>query len=214
MIGVGSTTTALNLAHSMKTSSSSVCLIDLDYKYRSVALMTNKSHIDYIDDIDGHYEPIHDAIDYLFVNPTDASVYSEILEEMQNRYDYVITDLPAYIEDVTDILRLQDRIMVVTSLDMPALETTNNYIARLATITDVPHVSIVVNKSLKNVDMPVNKIKKTIDGSTRLASDFRFDYLPFVDPVLSCSSVNQHHVENMLIDSKYAKMMSTITEDL
>jgi pilus assembly protein CpaE len=139
--GVGTTTTAANLAVALASKANArVALIDLDLQFGDVGALLDLHSANSIAELIGHDELGLELIDETFmkhssglrvlVAPDDLEVVSTIdpdevirlLEQLRPFFDYIVCDLWSSFEDLTvGVLRSADRVLLVTTPELPAL---------------------------------------------------------------------------------------------
>ncbi|MDP9275363.1 MAG: AAA family ATPase [Chloroflexota bacterium] len=139
--GVGTTTTATNLAVALASRANArVALIDLDLQFGDVGAVLDLHSANSIAELIGHGELGLELIDETFmkhtsglrvlVAPDDLEVVSAIdpddvirlLEQLRPFFDYIVCDLWSSFEDLTiGVLRAADRVLLVTTPELPAL---------------------------------------------------------------------------------------------
>jgi pilus assembly protein CpaE len=139
--GVGTTTTAANLAVALASKANArVALIDLDLQFGDVGALLDLHSANSIAELIGHDELGLELIDETFmkhasglrvlVAPDDLEVVSTIdpdevirlLEQLRPFFDYIVCDLWSSFEELTvGVLRAADRVLLVTTPELPAL---------------------------------------------------------------------------------------------
>jgi pilus assembly protein CpaE len=139
--GVGTTTTATNLAVALASRANArVALIDLDLQFGDVGAVLDLHSANSIAELIGHNELASELIDETFVKhmsglrvlvaPDDLEVVSTIdpdevirlLEQLRPFFDYIVCDLWSSFEELTvGVLRAADRVLLVTTPELPAL---------------------------------------------------------------------------------------------
>jgi pilus assembly protein CpaE len=139
--GVGTTTTAVNLAVALASRPNArVALIDLDLQFGDVGAVLDLHSANSISELIGHEELGLELIDETFVRhasglrvlvaPDDLEVVATIdpdlvirlLEQLRPFFDYIVCDLWSSFEDLTiGVLRAADRVLLVTTPELPAL---------------------------------------------------------------------------------------------
>lgn len=141
--GCGKTTLATNLAAALASDGSSkVCLIDSDLQFGDIATalrinptktISNALEMNESIDIEGlvkvllRYEGRFDVL-LAPTNPSDielvtAPFVSRIINTLQRNYDYLVIDTsPTLNEVIIQILQDSDLVLLMTTLDMPAIK--------------------------------------------------------------------------------------------
>jgi pilus assembly protein CpaE len=139
--GVGTTTTATNLAVALASRASArVALIDLDLQFGDVGAVLDLHSANSVAELIGHDQLSAELIEETFVRhasgvrvliaPDDLEFVSTIdpdeivrlLEQLRPSFDYIVCDLWSSLEDLTvGVLRAADRVLLVTTPELPAL---------------------------------------------------------------------------------------------
>src|SRR4030088_675860 len=167
--GVGKSLLAANLSVSMANETKGkVALVDLDLQFGDIGVLLNLDHsqgiTDLIENID-HMDP--DFIREIMVDgpfgikvllppssPELADLVTvdhirRILSEQRKMVDYIIVDSSAHLGDINlDVLDHADRVVVVTSLSIPAIKNTKLALKIFDSLSISPdRVVLLLNKS-------------------------------------------------------------------
>src|SRR5437660_10001534 len=167
--GVGKSLIAANLAVSMANETKAkVALVDLDLQFGDIGVLLNLDHsqgiTDLIENID-HMDP--DFIREIMVDgpygikvlltpisPELADLVTvdhvrRIFSELRKMFDYIIVDSSAHLGEINlEVLDNADRVVVVTSLSIPAIKNTKLALKLFASQSIPPErVVLLLNKS-------------------------------------------------------------------
>jgi pilus assembly protein CpaE len=167
--GVGKSLIAANLAVSMANETKGkVALVDLDLQFGDVGVLLNLDHsqgiTDLIENID-HMDPefIREImVDGPFgikvllapISPELADLVTvdhvrRIFSELRKMFDYIIVDSSAHLGEINlEVLDHADRVVVVTSLSIPAIKNTKLALKIFDSLSISPdRVVLLLNKS-------------------------------------------------------------------
>lgn len=167
--GCGKTTLASNLAAALADKPSTrVCLVDLDLQFGDIATtlriqpsktISNAKEMGDSIDIEGLVKVLlnyEDKFDVLLapLNPSDietlsANFISRILSTLQRNYDFVVIDTaPSLTEVMVQVLQESDLVLLVTTLDMPAIKNLRLAISALDALgLEKRRRRLILNKS-------------------------------------------------------------------
>ncbi len=164
--GVGCTTIATNLAIALARGSTSVAIVDLDLQFGDVGISLNLRNANSIVDLLGHADAIDSVLieevfvkhesgvrvllapeNFAFVEAIDADRVVRTLELLRAHFDYIVCDLWSSLEDLTlATLRAADRIMLVTTPELPALKNLRRAITATTPLLLDERTLIVANR--------------------------------------------------------------------
>ncbi len=167
--GVGKSLVAANLAVSMANETKGkVALVDLDLQFGDIGVLLNLDHsqgiTDLIENID-HMDPefIREImVDGPFgikvllppISPELADLVTvdhvrRIFSELRKMFDYIIVDSSAHLGEINlEVLDHADRVVVVTSLSIPAIKNTKLALKIFDSLSIPPdRVVLLLNKS-------------------------------------------------------------------
>ena len=167
--GVGKSLVAANLAVSMANETKGkVALVDLDLQFGDIGVLLNLDHsqgiTDLIENID-HMDPefIREImVDGPFgikvllppISPELADLVTvdhvrRIFSELRKMFDYIIVDSSAHLGEINlEVLDHADRVVVVTSLSIPAIKNTKLALKIFDSLSIPPErVVLLLNKS-------------------------------------------------------------------
>lgn len=182
--GTGKTTIATNLAISLKTDETRVCLIDGNVQFGDVAVFLNEqaknSVLDLtprVDDLDAdvvnEVAITHNAsnIDFIAAPPrpemaeTVASEqFGKLLDFLRRMYTYVVVDTASYLTDVVQAaLEMSDLIVLVSTQDIPAVKNANAFL-HLADASGLKrqHILFIINSYDKRITITPERIGESL----------------------------------------------------
>ncbi|NDA39989.1 MAG: hypothetical protein EBX88_00930 [Actinobacteria bacterium] len=183
--GCGKTTIASNLAAALsKDNSTSVCLVDMDLQFGDIATalrihptktVTSALEMGESIDIEGlnkvllRYENMFDVL-LAPTNPSDVEMLnpeflSKIVATLQHNYDFVVIDTsPALSEVIVRILRDSDLVLLLTTLDMPAIKNLKLTISALDALgLSKSRRRLILNKSDLKVGLDAKDVEALVD---------------------------------------------------
>ncbi|NCV83866.1 MAG: hypothetical protein EBW41_04120 [Actinobacteria bacterium] len=183
--GCGKTTIASNLAAALsKDDSTSVCLVDMDLQFGDIATalrihptktVTSALEMGESIDIEGlnkvllRYENMFDVL-LAPTNPSDVEMLnpeflSKIVATLQHNYDFVVIDTsPALSEVIVRMLRDSDLVLLLTTLDMPAIKNLKLTISALDALgLSKSRRRLILNKSDLKVGLDAKDVEALVD---------------------------------------------------
>jgi pilus assembly protein CpaE len=182
--GCGKTTIASNLAAALaEKSSSRVCLVDLDLQFGDIATAirihpskTISHALEMADsiDIEGLVKVLlryEDKFDVLLAptNPADiemlsAKFVSQIITTLQRNYDFVVVDTsPTLNEVIVQTLQESDLVLLLTTLDMPAIKNLKLTISALDALgLSSSRRKLILNKSDLKVGLEPKDVEELV----------------------------------------------------
>ncbi|MDN6196347.1 MAG: septum site-determining protein MinD [Tetragenococcus halophilus] len=162
--GVGKTTSTANIGTALALQGKKVCLIDMDIGLRNLDVvlgLENRIIYDVIDVIEGRAK-VHQAIikdkrfdDLLFLLPAaqhaDKNAVSpedmlEIIEELDEFYDYILVDSPAGIErGFENSIAAADAAIIITTPEISAIRDADRIVGILEQ-RDIEEPKLVINR--------------------------------------------------------------------
>jgi pilus assembly protein CpaE len=187
--GVGKTTLAVNLAIAVANAGRRVCLVDLDLAFGDVAItlqmFPSRTIADaaHLRDLDVHtllslLTPLQDNLSALVapVQPDakdaiPAALVGTILRLLKSQFDCVVVDTaPAFDEHVLQAFDESDRILLVTTLDVPTLKNVKMATETLSLLNFGPDKQrLILNRADDKVGLTADKVASTL-GMEILAS--------------------------------------------
>lgn len=168
--GVGASTVAVNLAHQLRqVTRQPVVLLDMDQVFGNTAVMLNfKAHyalsdlisekpqeIDdgLLDKIIVHHETGMDLVvackSVLDENPlVPPDLLDRVMQYLQTKYAYILVDLPTHVVDPYHqyFVERASQVLLVSSLDIPGLYRTRQYLELVKRHLDMDKVKLVLNR--------------------------------------------------------------------
>jgi len=183
--GCGKTTIASNLAAALsKDNSTSVCLVDMDLQFGDIATalrihptktVTSALEMGESVDIEGlnkvllRYENMFDVL-LAPTNPSDVEMLnpeflSKMVATLQHNYDFVVIDTsPALSEVIVRMLRDSDLVLLLTTLDMPAIKNLKLTISALDALgLSKSRRRLILNKSDLKVGLDAKDVEALVD---------------------------------------------------
>jgi pilus assembly protein CpaE len=180
--GVGKTTLAVNLAVAVANAGRRVCLVDLDLAFGDVAItlqtFPSRTIADaaHLQDLDAHtllslLTPLQDNLSALVapVQPDakeviSAAVVGKVLRLLKSQFDCVIVDTaPAFDEHVLQAFDESNRILLVTTLDVPTLKNVKMATETLELLNFGPtKQQLVLNRADDKVGLTADKVEATL----------------------------------------------------
>lgn len=162
--GVGKTTSTANIGTALALNSKKVCLIDMDIGLRNLDVvlgLENRIIYDIVDVVEGRAK-IHQALikdkrfdDLLFLLPAaqHADKYAitpdqveEIVEELDEFYDYILIDSPAGIEQgFENSVVAADQAIIITTPEISAIRDADRIVGILEQ-RDIEPPKLVINR--------------------------------------------------------------------
>lgn len=161
--GVGKSTATINLGYALASSGFKVCLIDADFGLKNLDVMMgleNRVIFDLKDVIDGRCTLsqmlVKDKrIDSLFLLPACKSLSFEnidlkyminVIESLQNQFDYILVDSPAGVEKGFQYAcNLCKEAIIVVNLDVASLRDADRVVGLLMK-NNVTQLHMLINK--------------------------------------------------------------------
>lgn len=183
--GVGKTTVAVNLASYLSATGAHTLLVDLDLMFGDVGISLQLPPTTSIMDLvamTGHLDAQglasvveqHDptGLDVLVAphDPADADrvppeLVSELIRLARTRYDYIVLDMPPSMpEHVLGAFDLSDLLVLVSTLDIPAVKNLRLAINTLDTLGGSQHNRLLI---LNRADLKVGLSAKDVEEAVK-----------------------------------------------
>ncbi|MGE5615233.1 MAG: AAA family ATPase [Bacillota bacterium] len=182
--GVGKTTIASNLAVSMaRTLKKRIVLMDLDLQFGDVAIMLNVSSKNTISDLVKEYGQLDANLveEYLVTHISGVKVlpapvkpeYAEyitgnhvekLINILRESYHYIIVDTSAnFHEAVLTALDMSDRILMVSTLDLPTIKNIKSGLDVMETLRyPAEKIHVVLNKASEQFGIKYKDFENTL----------------------------------------------------
>jgi pilus assembly protein CpaE len=181
--GVGCTTIATNVAVALRSrTKKSVAIVDLDLQFGDVGVALDLRGANSIAELVGHAGAIDRALlDEVLVHhesgvrallapdtldamdQLDGDRIVEAIEELRNHFDYVVCDLWSTLDELTlSTLRLADRIVLVTTPELPSLKNIRRVIAATTPLLLDERTLVVVNRHPGKAGISIEDIEKNL----------------------------------------------------
>ncbi len=197
--GVGTSTMAVHLALEVARAGRgrSVCLVDLDLQAGDIGVLLDLTHRRSISDLLGVVHELSPAVleDTLYVHESglrillapeigeheedvSATAARRILGALRSNFDVVVVDVGTTVTEGNAVaVEMADRVLVVTTPDVPALRSAN----RLLSLWDRleirnGNISAVVNRVNRDTEVQPDLVRKVVDApvaKTAVPAGFR-----------------------------------------
>ena len=184
--GVGCTTIATNLAVGLaQRSRRPVAIVDLDLQFGDVGVALDLRSANSIIDLLDHVDAIDDAlIDEVFLKhstglrallapenlavvPTiDPDRVARVVDQLRPHFQYIVCDLWSSLEELTlTTLRSADRIVLVTTPELPALRNLRRVIAATGLLLQDDRTLLVANRVPGKAGIGIPDIERSVGRS-------------------------------------------------
>jgi pilus assembly protein CpaE len=182
--GIGATSFTANLGLALaERTSSKVALVDMSFQIGDLGVMLDLSPRYSLTDafVDGAVEESklrsvlveHGSGVHLLTAAASPEIAEEITRQhvvelmstLSTMFDYVVVDIGRQLDDRTvEVLEVSDAIMLVTSLDLPAIRNTTCYLSILNKLhIDQERTHIVLNRFHKKSRLSLDNVETMID---------------------------------------------------
>lgn len=192
--GVGTTTVATSLAMALVSRKHArVGVVDLDLQFGDVGVALNLKGESNFADLLGHSGPIDEIVvedvfvthrsglrallapnDLAVVEAVDSDQVQRVLDQLRDHFDYVVCDLHATLDDLSlAALRVADRVVLVTTPEVPALRNLRRVINATASMLSQEKTIVVANRTPGKVGVSVADMERALGMSiaVRIPSD-------------------------------------------
>ena len=181
--GVGCTTIATNLAVALaRQPKTKVAIVDLDLQFGDVGVALDLRGANSVVDLVANSETIEqDLIDDVFlrhdsgvralvapdnlatIETVDPARVVHVLEAIRPHFNYIVCDLWSSLDELTlATLRVADRVLVVTTPELPALKNVRRALAATAPLLNDERTQIVLNRYPGKVGVSVGDVEKNL----------------------------------------------------
>ncbi|HYK98099.1 MAG TPA: AAA family ATPase [Candidatus Acidoferrales bacterium] len=181
--GVGCTTLATNLAVALaRQPKTKVAIVDLDLQFGDVGVALDLRGANSIVDLAANGEAIgHEVVDEVFlrhvsgvraliapenlgsIETVDPARVVHVLDALRAQFNYIVCDLWSSLDELTlATLRIADRVVIVTTPELPALKNVRRAIAATAPLLNDERTLIVVNRYPGKAGVSVGDVEKNL----------------------------------------------------
>lgn len=181
--GVGKSVLCANLAvAAAQNSRRQVALIDLDFQFGDICILTNieprKTILEFIQEGDQSDQEILEQFLYdrfgvhVLAPPlkpelselVSASGVARVLSLLKNQYEYTFIDTPSFIDEATiTALEHSDLILMVAGLDLPTIKNIKKGMEVLRSLNLLPRARLILNRSTGVAGIEARDMEKALD---------------------------------------------------
>jgi len=184
--GVGCTTIAINLAVALaRRGKASVALIDLDLQFGDIGIALDLKSANSVAELLNHVDAIDASlIDEVFVRHASgvrallapdnlASVPSidpdrvaRVVDQLRPHFQYIVCDLWSSLEELTlGTLRMADRILLVTTPELPALRNLRRVMSATGLLLQDERTLLIANRVPGKAGVGISEIERGLGRS-------------------------------------------------
>jgi MinD-like ATPase involved in chromosome partitioning or flagellar assembly len=182
--GIGKSVVATNLASALAVDGARVAMIDLNLQYGDVGVLLNlEAHPISIETVARDGDQVDpDVLERAMAtsaegvrvllapsSPESGDLVTgpsleAILNELSHRYDYVVVDSPAHLEErIIGVMEVADDILLVSSFGITSVKDTKMTLRLLQSLgIDRERVALVLNQTRQRVSFPAAEIEKSL----------------------------------------------------
>jgi pilus assembly protein CpaE len=229
--GVGTTTIATSLAIALAQPKRRVAIVDLDLQFGDVGcvldLRSVNSVIDLLEHVNGidptmlsEIMPKHSSGIQALLAPEghselaaiSADQISWLMDQLRNHFDYIVCDLWSSLDELTlAMLRLADRVILVTTPELPSLKNLRRAISATGNLLLDDRTIVVVNRLPGKVGIGVADIERNVGKP--IAVGIPSDGVGVTDAINHGISVFDHRAR-VRIARAYRRLAHLITGDV
>jgi len=179
--GVGCTTIAINLAVALaRHGKAPVALVDLDLQFGDIGIALDLKSANSVADLLNHVDAIDAAlIDEVFVRHSsgvrallapdnlasvpaiDPDRVARVVDQLRPHFQYIVCDLWSSLEELTlGTLRMADRIVLVTTPELPALRNLRRVMSATGLLLQDERTLLVANRVPGKAGIGVSEIER------------------------------------------------------
>ncbi|MDQ2967656.1 MAG: AAA family ATPase [Actinomycetota bacterium] len=229
--GVGTTTIATNLAIALANPKRRVAVVDLDLQFGDVGCLLDlrgvNSVIDLLEHVNGidasvlaEIMPKHSSGIQALLAPEghselaaiSADQISWLMDQLRNHFDYIVCDLWSSLDELTlAMLRLADRVILVTTPELPALKNLRRAITATGNLLLDDRTIVVVNRLPGKVGINVADIERNVGKP--IAVGIPSDGVGVTDAINHGISVFDHRA-HVRITRAYRRLANLLSGDV
>lgn len=229
--GVGTTTIATSLAVALGQPKRRVAVVDLDLQFGDVGCVLDlrgvNSVIDLLEHVNGidpsvldEIMPKHSSGIQALLAPEghselasiSADQISWLMDQLRNHFDFIVCDLWSSLDELTlAMLRLADRVILVTTPELPALKNLRRAITATGNLLLDDRTMVVVNRLPGKVGISIPDIERNVGKP--IAIGIPSDGIGVTDAINHGISVFDHRAR-VRSARAYRRLASILTGDV